>query len=74
MLSLDETHPDPSETVALQLVCAGDLQLRVFLAQSQGFWPDARHYSSGRKILKIDQLRGTVEEVQQMMRILVTAA
>lgn len=47
----------------------------MFLAQSLGYWPDVdNYYTRGRKVLKFDKLEGSSGEIQQMMRILLTAA
>lgn len=59
----------------MQLSCAGDLQNRVFLAQELGYWPNVDdYYTSGRKVLQIDKLEGTQAELEQLLRILLTAA
>lgn len=65
-------HP---EAVSLQLSCAGDIQNRIFVAQSLGYFPDLNgYYTKPRSLLKIDELRGTVAEVVQQMKILLTVA
>ncbi|ORY75961.1 hypothetical protein BCR35DRAFT_353484 [Leucosporidium creatinivorum] len=69
---LEVERPD---AVSLQLSCSGDSRDRAFIAQSLGYYPDLDgYYTSRRSLLKIDELRGSSDEVLQMFKILLVAA
>jgi hypothetical protein len=73
--SFGEAEVERPDAVSLQLSCSGDSRDRAFIAQSLNYYPDLDgYYTSRRSLLKIDELRGTQDEVLQMFRILLVAA
>ncbi|GAA5969901.1 hypothetical protein JCM11641_008079 [Rhodosporidiobolus odoratus] len=63
------------DSVYVHATCCDDAWVKLFVAKTEGFWNDLdSYYSRPPPLLSIDHLSATQSDLQQLFRILLTAA
>lgn len=63
------------DSLYLHMTCADDSWIKLFVAKSEGFWTDVdEYYSRPPRLLSINTLAGSPDDLVQQWRILVGAA
>ena len=66
---------ESEQSVFVHSTCADDNFLKVTIAKSMGYWPDLNgYYSRAARVLTVSHMTGTVEELAQQLRVLLSVA
>ncbi|GAA6050270.1 hypothetical protein JCM3770_002763 [Rhodotorula araucariae] len=71
----DRPYAARDRSVYLHMTCGDDTLTKVFVSKTQGFWGDIDgYYSEPPPLLTVDHLSGSQDDLQQLFKILLTAA
>ncbi|BGP47753.1 hypothetical protein JCM10450v2_003618 [Rhodotorula kratochvilovae] len=71
----DRPYAARDQSVYLHMTCGDDTLTKVFVSKTQGFWSDIDgYYSNPPPLLTVDHLSGSQDDVEQLFKILLTAA
>ncbi|GAA5976503.1 hypothetical protein JCM10908_005523 [Rhodotorula pacifica] len=67
------THLSRHDSLFLHTTCADDIEMKLFVPKVEGFWQDVdAYYTRPRKLLSIEHLAGTREDIAQLFLTLLT--
>ncbi|GAA5903870.1 hypothetical protein JCM8208_006601 [Rhodotorula glutinis] len=72
---IDRPYAARDQSIYIHLTCGDDTRTKVYVSKAQGFWSDVEHYySEPPPLLTVDHLSGDRDDVEQLFKVLLTAA
>ncbi|GAA5924637.1 hypothetical protein JCM3775_005430 [Rhodotorula graminis] len=72
---IDRPYAARQHSLYLHMTCGDDTRTKVYVSKAQGFWSDVeRYYTEPPPLLTVDHLSGDRDDVEQLFKILLTAA
>ncbi|TKA57416.1 hypothetical protein B0A53_00645 [Rhodotorula sp. CCFEE 5036] len=67
------THLSRHDSIFLHTTCADDIEMKLYIAKVEGYWQDVDgYYTRSRKLISIEHLAGSREDMAQLFRTLLT--